>query len=382
MSSFLVTNDKRNCVNCKACLQVCPSKCISFQRDFLDFEYPVIDKTKCIGCKKCESVCIFSNMVSPENEPIQYYAAWSQDDIIRQRSSSGGIFSELARNIIDRGGYVCGAVYDDSFHVKHVIVSNLDDLIPLCGSKYVQSDLENVFTGIRNLIRENKYVYFCGTPCQVASLKNFLKNENTDNLFTTDLICHGVLSQQALSTYIDRIEKKFRKKVINLNLRDKKSFGQGYYVRSIFRDNSDMTEKMNESFFYNLFSHNYYLRDSCFSCRYTNIHRVGDISLGDFWGIKKTRPELYDPKGISYLIVNTEKGLTWLKESAVELRESKYGEAIQDRLVCPSKPDIWHKYFIRNAKKNGLIYAMNQFTAKRPFYKKLIRYIQNKLVNI
>lgn len=380
MKSYLIDKQKEHCVNCDACVQVCPVHAISIQHDFLGFGYPSIDETKCIHCSKCQKVCLFTdrNIRFPEADPIAY-AAWNNDEKVRLSSSSGGVFGALAKTILQRGGTVYGAGYSTGFQVKHMRIDSLEELSQLFGSKYVQSDIHGFFSTIKeDLI--TRPVLFCGTPCQVAGLKSFLNNEDYKNLYTCDLICHGVLSQPALDYQIKIIEEDVGDQVVSINLRDKKE-GQKYHIYISTKKRHERWYETNQSSFFHLLNYNYYLRESCFSCQFASTKRVSDITLGDFWGLERNYPELKDPRGVSFILSNTTKGNKLFLESEIKHVVVEIHDSNQPNLYHPTKPDVWHKSFLKMAQKKGIEFAIKKYTAPRTLWKKVLRYIYRKLSN-
>ena len=187
---MIEVKDKANCCGCEACVQICPVNCIDTFVDDYGFIYPTVNSEKCIGCGLCDSVCPFLNQES-RTVPLKQYAAFSTDSEIRERSSSGGIFSLLAERVINKKGVVFGAGFDDNFVVHHLHCDSLDGLDILRGSKYVQSRIGNSFNLVKQLLSKSRQVLFSGTPCQIFALKLFLKKDY-DNLLTVEVFCHGV----------------------------------------------------------------------------------------------------------------------------------------------------------------------------------------------
>lgn len=377
MKSFLADHQKEHCVNCDACVQICPVQAISIHKDFLEFGYPSIDEAKCIHCNKCQKVCFFTdhNIRFPQNDPVAY-AAWNNDELVRLSSSSGGVFGALAMTILKRNGSVYGAVYDDIFNVKHIRIDSVEDLNPLFGSKYIQSDIHGIYSSIETDLK-SRPILFCGTPCQIAGLYSFLGNKEYPGLYTCDLICHGVLSKPALDYQIKEIEDEVGDQIVKINLRDKKR-GQGLLIHIITKMQCERWYEMKQTSFYDLFNHNYYLRDSCFSCEFSSTKRISDVTLGDFWGIEKKHPGLKDPRGVSFILVNTNKGNSLLQCSEVQYESVMISDSDQPNLYHPTNPDIWHKSFLKEAKKKGIEYAIKHYTAPRPIWKKILRFIQRK----
>lgn len=296
--------NKSKCNGCTACLNICPKFAISMKEDELGFKYPIIDDKKCIKCDLCKKICPVntSNFCESFNKT---YACYNKDEKVLKSSTSGGIFSLIANYILEQEGVVVGAKFEN-LELNHVIIDNKNDLRFLRGSKYIQSNLNEIFKRIKSHLK-NRKVLFVGTPCQVAGLKFYLKKDY-ENLYCIDLICHGVPSKKLLVKYIKELENNYNKKVINIDFRNKITGWENYSVLVTFDDNTTMSEEHSVNDYINLFVQDNFLRYSCFECNFKLGNKYSDITLGDFWGIKDVIPEMYNNNGVSSLIINTEKG--------------------------------------------------------------------------
>lgn len=333
-NKIILFNNKRDCAGCSACMNICPKQAITMKKDENGFIYPFIDESKCIKCGMCKKVCSYQND-KEENKIIKTYASVSKDDNLLKKSSSGGIFGTIAKSFINNSGvvYGCSMEYKDNFLTPmHIRVDNLNDLEKLQGSKYVKSEINFTYQNIKNDLKENNKVLFSGTPCQIAALKSYLKisRVNTNNLFTIDIICHGTPSTKFFQDYVKFLEKKNRRKLVNLMFRDKK-YGWNLKGTAFYKGTDN---KILEKIFYNKLSsyYNYFLtsktyRENCYSCKYANSQRVGDITIGDFWGIETEHSEylkenggvLQINKGVSCILVNTIQGKSLLKNYGKDL---------------------------------------------------------------
>lgn len=316
-------DNQEDCCGCGACYNICPNNSIIMKEDELGFIYPHIDKESCIKCGACKHLC--DNIRNQKNNiPIDTYVAITQNTDIKQ-SSSGGVFASLAKSTIEVGGAVYGAsieIISGKLFPMHIRVDDINDLIKLQGSKYVQSFIGSTFEQVKHDLNNNKRVLFSGTPCQIAGLKSFLKADD-DNLLCVDLICHGVPSAKFFQDYISFLENKFKAKVLNFKFRDK-SAGWGLTGKVILKLNGGkIIEKqilVSESSYYQLFLDSASYRDSCYKCKYANSNRSGDITIGDYWGIDIEHPELIKAgrinkaDGVSCLLVNTDRGVRYLNE--------------------------------------------------------------------
>lgn len=334
-------NVSLDCTGCNACVQKCPQNCISLKENKYGFLYPEIDTAKCISCGLCNKVCHLENYVKEDkNIPIAYAGVHNNKKTVLQ-STSGGIFSAIAEKILSNGGIVYGCAYDENLKPMHTRVDNVKDLHSLYGSKYIQSEIGNSYINILNDLKENKTVFFAGTPCQVAGLKTFLVKDY-DNLYTADLICHGVPSYAYFKKFIDWYEKKKKGKIIDFNFRSKDN--SGWSLAGTYTLLKNQKEKVKKTFYFDSYYYHYFLngeiyRDSCYNCKYANIYRTGDFTLGDFWGAEKFRPSLNIKKGCSLLLVSSAKGKNMLDSLDISLQEIPLDYAVKNntQLHAPSK---------------------------------------------
>ena len=215
--------DKKNCTSCNACYNICPVHAIEMIEDKEGFKYPKVDKQKCINCGLCEKVCPIKNKVLREenNKMPTVIAAWSKDNDIRLDSTSGGIFSELAKEIYKENGFVCGAIYNKEWLVEHYISNNINDIDQLRSSKYLQSDIKDNFKKIKELLEQENKVLICGSPCQIAGLYNFLHKKEYENLYTCDFICRGMNSPKIFRGYIKELEEKYHSEIKKIKFKNK-----------------------------------------------------------------------------------------------------------------------------------------------------------------
>ena len=314
MNTIILNKELTKCCGCGACAEACPSHAITMQANAHGFVYPVMDDVACVRCGKCVQVCSALNGVC-SNVPMAAYAAVGANKQLVNRSASGGIFASLAEAFLQQGGMVAGAVLDctdNGVAVYHILTENLDDLKRIQGSKYVQSDAWRCFCDVRSALKAGRRVLFSGTPCQVAAIRKFIGDH--DNLYTIDLICHGVPSQQMLSAYTRILGKRLGGKIEQLCFRDKTT-GKDYLARIEIK-NRLQPHRVNARYlsFYAMFLGGQISRDSCYACPYTNVQRVGDITLGDYWGIREHHGDeistgvMPQERAWSCMLVNTQKG--------------------------------------------------------------------------
>lgn len=319
--------DKKDCCGCSACVQRCPKQCIKLKEDNEGFLYPEVDKSTCIDCGLCEKVCPVLHQGEPR-KPLKVYAAKNLDEEIRRQSSSGGVFTLLAEQIIQEGGVVFGARFDENWEVKHDFTETIEGLALFRGSKYVQSRIEDNYKKAEEFLKQGRKVLFSGTPCQIAGLKRFLRKEY-DNLLTVDFVCHGVPSPGVWRQYLKETVARMCDKnsvstdpismenthIESISFRDKSSGWKKYSFtlilsttsRSGVKNTVSLCEVFPQNTFMKGFLANLYLRPSCYACAAKCGKSGSDITIADFWGIYNYYPELDDDKGMSLLVINTIK---------------------------------------------------------------------------
>ena len=342
------------CCGCGACYNVCPQNCIEMTKDSEGFSYPIINNETCINCGMCEKVCPIINTVDISSV-TEVYAAKNKSSLLREHSSSGAVFPSLARWILDHHGYVCGAVYDDTFTVVHRISDKKEDIQKMCGAKYSQSDSWECFKNIKTFLSLGKLVLFVGTPCQTLGLKKYLGKEY-QNLVTVDMICHGVPSPKVWKKYVQErnIVDAPEVELIDIQLRNKDSGWSKYNYSVKFEYENKMEYKVNqqEDKFIKGFTSNLFLRPSCSHCIFKGIERASDITLGDFWGIWNINPEFDDDRGVSLIMVHSEKGrLMWNNiKRDFESFSVDIHKAVEQNpsALIPSKEHDKREYFFQN----------------------------------
>ena len=297
---------KTRCSGCTACYAACPVSCIVMVADEEGFAYPFIDSEKCTDCDLCRKVCPARHSTKNTDEP-SVFACWYKNDEVRRASSSGGLFTLLAEKVLQSGGVVFGAAFDENFEVNHTYIEKIEDLDKLRRSKYVQSNIGNTFQDVKRFLSEGRKVLFTGTPCQISGLNNFL-HKNYANLLLVDIICYGVPSPAVFRSYRREMEQRNGAKITDFSFRDKTlgwspaqmniSMSGGKKYVSLLSD-----DPYGGGFFGNLF-----LRPSCHHCCADNFRSGSDLTLGDYWGIDEAHPLFNDKKGVTVALIKTEKG--------------------------------------------------------------------------
>lgn len=331
-----IQNTKENCCGCGACVNICPKKAITLEEDEYGFKYPKIDFNKCINCGLCKKVCNYKKAKEKVDKNVIAYASVSNDSEILKKSASGGIFGALATKVLEHGGIVYGSSmeFSDSIEIQHIRITSQKDLVKLQGSKYVQSNIKEIYKLVKEDLENKKIVLFSGTPCQIDGLYGFLMDKKYESLFTIDIICHGVPSEKMFNDYIKLIEKKNKIKITKFEFRDKTK-GWGLYAKySFIRKNLKMSRVIPsyKSSYYQMFLDSIIYRNNCYTCPYAGNKRIGNITIGDFWGIEEehstelTNRKIKSKDGVSCILVNDSKGKELLEKfgSSLELIESKY----------------------------------------------------------
>jgi coenzyme F420-reducing hydrogenase beta subunit len=365
------------------CAEVCPESAISIIADEEGFLYPSVDNLVCTRCGLCARTCAFINHFSESASGVtpRSYVAKHLDQTTRMNSRSGAVFVACSDWILDNGGSVYGCVLDSNLIAVHIRATNKVDRDRMCRSKYVQSDTREIFNKVQTDLNEKRLVLYTGTGCQIDSLNKFLltKGCETSNLFTLDIICHGVPSPLIFSDFIKWVERSFKGKVIEFDFRDKSQCGWDGHIESATLDG----KKYIGVIFRELFYSNLCIRPSCYNCKYASASRISDITIGDAWGIKKALPEFNDNRGVSLVIINSKKGLKLLDiiKETCETKKVDLHDFLQKNLCEPSSPlgdrnRFWQFYFQGGIDNLIKIYA-NQSWLLRSKYK--IKYFIRKL---
>lgn len=380
-----------DCTGCGVCSIVCPLNAISMKEGFGGSLYPVINNDKCVECMKCVRFCERKKN-SSTHEAMETYLAQTQLGDLEQ-SSSGGVYTCLAKSILDHGGAVSGVKLlkkESGFECKQHIIDDKLELDKCKGSKYVQSDMIELASEISEILNNtDRKVFFCGTPCQVAAIKA-LCEDNTNHFYTADLVCHGVPSIALFNKYIDELELRKSSNITDFEFRNKQNgwrlMAKAYYSNRKDGDYFELIEPEQSSYYKEFLDGTIY-RHSCYTCRFADKKRVGDITLGDYWNIDLADPAAYHSMlnktgkahGFSVLAINTEKGKELIKEFGQNLAlvSSEYDRAAKynSQMVRPSSGKImkaekmlmnYHKYDRINHWKYLVFISKNLVRKKIP----------------
>lgn len=304
--------EKQNCCGCTACAAICLKQCIEMTFDEEGFRYPVVDTEKCIQCGFCDQVCPVQNPVKETVVPQKAYLVQHKDERVRMDSSAGGAFTAIAAFVMEKGGVVFGAAYDENFQVRHTYVEKTDELRKFRNSKYVQSDMEDCFRQARDFLRAGRWVCFSGTPCQIEGLSRFL-GKPYEKLVLIDVVCHGIPSPLVWNKYLE-YQKVNEDTPDNIRFRDK-FYGYKYSTMSMIKDSKNVyhagsqQDPMLRAFFTDICD-----RPSCYDCTFKKRYRISDMTIWDCFCVYDFDKTMDDDKGTTRVLCHTEKGAEIMQE--------------------------------------------------------------------
>lgn len=407
--------DKKNCCGCSACVQRCPKQCIRLEEDTEGFLYPQVDEETCIKCGLCEKVCPILNQAD-KLSVLEVLAVKNPDDEERMNSSSGGVFLPLAREVINQGGVVFGAVYDESWEVHHVYAEKIEDVYPMMGSKYLQSKIGNSFKDAERFLKQGREVLFVGSPCQIAGLRTYLRSKQYPNLLAVDFLCHGVPSPGVWRRYLaetyggydakeqSRLQATAGKNSVllsslnatspigDIKFRDKRESGWKkfrFVVRQKSASKADQNTVLSSDIHYmNPFMQGFlsdiYLRPSCYACKCKNGVNHSDMTIADFWGINQSAPEFDDDKGVGLVLLNTEKGEEYFSRLPMDMMPSNlekahyYNGGFNEHTKAHPKRDQF--FFL--IEKGKSIKAAVDICLRLPFKQRVVRLVKRIVKNV
>lgn len=345
------------CCGCGACNAICPKNAIQMIEDEEGFFYPNISENLCVNCGLCQKVCPMKKQKSPvagnSDYKQRYFAAFHKKDTVVENSSSGGVFTAVTDTILSRNGVVYGAYMDEAFVVRHGKAKDSGMRDKFRGSKYVQSNMLHIFEEISEDVSKGVMTLFAGTPCQVKAVYKFLeeKHISIESLYTIDFICHGVSSPKIWKDYIACLEARYDSKLQNYVFRGKKEGWHNWYP-IVNMESEEVSEKLRKKdSFILMYQSMLFNRPSCFLCPFTSYDRAGDITLADFWNIKKIAPEMDTDRGTSELLINSLKGQELLDScrDSLQLLECSRQDVWQPHLEYPNaapggREKFWNCY--------------------------------------
>jgi coenzyme F420-reducing hydrogenase beta subunit len=354
--------EHEKCCGCEACRSVCKANAIAMVQDDEGFFYPNIDKNKCISCNKCEKACPVLNKKSENQKFVKAFACFNRDEAIREQSTSGGIFSALAEYIInEKNGIVYGVEFDEAFNVKYGKTSDVEGLKAFRGSKYVQSQVNDVYEDIRIHLEAGEYVLFSGLPCQIEALNRVLDKEY-DNLYLVDMICFGVGSPLIWDNYLNEFHD--RENISEIVFKEKKYGWKEWRVNIVESEEKQYFDKK-KNLYVNSYLQRINIRPSCYRCEFKGLYRKSDFTIADCWGVGEDNKDLNDDKGLSALLIHSKKAMSVFESIKDKL---KYEEYVAEELMSgnkatyypveenPNRSDFFDKW-----KKSGFKLAFIQY---------------------
>lgn len=373
--------DEINCCGCNACVQICPKQCIQLVENHEGFLYPQINTHACIDCNLCNKVCPIHTTVESSPKPLIALAFQNSDNEVVINSSSGGAFNAIAQEIIGLGGIVFGAKFNENWSVEHSFTNNLNGIRLFQGSKYVQSDIRGMFKEAERFLKTGKYVLFSGTPCQIEGLFSFLRKDY-ENLYTINVSCHGVPSPLIWRRYLKENIKDF-KTIKNIEFRNKRTSWNKF--RLLIESKNKTIDDIHYDNPYLLgFLYNIYLRESCYNCIYKKRIFKSDLTLADYWHIDKDDSSFDITKGVSFILINTEKGVNLMRKIGRQhlTKEISINDALlsNNGLKQYTEKPIVRDTFFRDLKSNHISYQIIKSITPSPI-KRLINQLKKKFHN-
>lgn len=373
--------NRNECSGCRACEKRCPQNAIRFVEDSHGFFYPSIDRSKCVQCGICDNICAFDtdNHQSILKESTDIYGVKIKDDSKRADSTSGGFFTAISDYVLENNGVVYGAVLDESMNVIHARAESEEIRNRMRGSKYVQSNTLNTFSEAERDLLNGRMVLYSGTPCQIAGLKLYLGKEYS-NLLTIDVVCHGVPSNKLFKEFIQLAESKTGKKVKSFLFRDKSETGWEKPISKLIYYNGYSCNFSGRDCFFELFNENLPLRPSCLNCKFIHKERASDFSIADYWGINNRNAAFNDNKGVSMVLINSEKAKVFFESIGdnidffkSDMEDRKFQGRLSGRnSVNPNTERFWDEY-----DKRGFEYVLKKYTDYSAIHK-LKKKIKNR----
>lgn len=377
-------NNKQQCCGCGACVQRCPKHSISLLGDNEGFQYPHVDTETCIECGLCEKVCPIQNPYE-KRKPLQVLAAINKDEKIRMESSSGGVFTLLAEQIIREGGVVFGARFDEEWQVTLDYTETTEGLASFRGSKYVQARTAETYKQCEQFLKEGRKVLFTGSPCQIAGLHHYLQKEYT-NLITCDFSCHGVPSPEVWRKYLNAVIMAFQRTATDVIFRNNDNGWKRFNVKIESTQGGKvvfLTSFYKKNQYMNAFLNDIIMRPSCYNCSAKEGRSMSDITIADYWGVDMIHSEIDDDKGISLVLANSDKGKSILSsldyfyietDASFAIRQNK--GLYQKQINIPKKRDF---FFNQILVQSDIIALMEECTPKKNISQ--IHKVKHKIVN-
>lgn len=376
---------KEKCTGCRACEQICPTKCIEMVNDKEGFTYPIKNEEKCIHCGLCKKVCPILNKIQNNKEDQEVYALKNKDKNVVLDSSSGGAFTSIMQSFCDDNTVIFGVKFDENLKALHDYVYNIKDAKIFKKSKYVQSNVGVTYKKAKEFLEQGKKVLYTGTPCQIAGLKKYL-NKEYENLLLVDLICHGVPSQKVFDKYIEELKNKYKKDIKAINFREKTYKNNIWNSKNIkieLENNKVIIEDSIDNAFLRGFHSSLFCRPSCGNCIFANPNRVADITIADCWGIEKVKKDINVHEGESMIVANSKKGKEIIEKIKLnsELIKLDLDFAIKNngQFREPIKFNKNRDEFFENIDKYGFSKLVNKYIKRHILKRKISKIIPIKI---
>ena len=377
------------CSSCGACANICARGAITMQLDKEGFYRPIIDESICSKCGTCERACPWLKNVSNPNECSESpktIAAHAKDEQVRLESSSGGIFSVLAEHVLDDGGVVVGVAQVAPTRFEHIFIENKANLSKLRGAKYVQANPGLIYKQVRAMLIDGRKVLFSGTPCQVAALYSVLGQKKFDNLWTVDIVCHGVPSVKLFEKFAENISRVHNSTLVSTEFRDKSTGWKAYSVSQRFDNGDKISEPYGKSDYMRLFLSRICQNKSCSDCKYRKLPRIADITLGDYWGIANYHPEMDDDNGTSVVLLNTNHGEKLFANVSENIKQcnSALENAIVGNpcIVRSSKENFRRPDFFADLDRLSMNGLVEKYCVPLPLYKIVLLKMRNYVLKV
>jgi len=373
---------KNHCCGCGECRAICPIDAITMQINTQGFYYPTVNLEKCVNCSKCVQHCSFNFSNNSQTKETTFaYAVKHTDETVRAASRSGGVFTALSDLIFDSNGVVYGCKLTNCREAVHTRATTKEERNKFRGSKYIQSITHNIFDSVKNDLKNGSWVLFSGTSCQVNAINDYCADVDCSKLLLVDIVCHGVPSPKVWGDYISFIEKANKKKITSVDFRDKVKFGWAAHVETfVFVDSSNYSNDLFKRLFYG----HLILRKDCFECPYKTLNRISDITIADCWGIAEHYSDFDDNKGVSLVIINTNKGKNFFEHvKSIESIEVDINKLLQPALeinwhMPKEYDDFWNFYNKHSFKK-----VIDKFVFKKTsLYRRFKYFIKSNLARI
>lgn len=371
---------KDKCTGCRLCQDLCPKNAIFFDFDEEGFWYPIVNNSICINCGICKKNCPILSK-SFENtfiKNMRILGIWNKNKEIRWESTSGGFFTTIAEYLIDKGFYIAGAIYEADFVVTHIVSKDISDIGKMRQSKYVQSNTENIYARVLELLKKGESVLFCGTPCQVAAICQ-IASKYRNNLVTIDFVCAGVSSPVVFKKYLEWLEEKYHSKIKRVWFKNKRE-GWDQIGTEISFENGKKYFRigLRDPFMISFVKDHVNIRKSCFGCQYRGLSHISDFTAGDFWGVEKFYPNITDNLGITALMINSERGIEIFEQikNKFYVLDITIDEIVKynPTVIKSLKPGDNRHAFLTSTVRKGLKFAMIHYSSYRGVSKISIDY--------